>query len=206
MSMGSGEHWQQVYETKNSEEVSWYQANPTISLELIEQAGLSKADPIIDIGGGASLLVDHLLRLGYSNLTVLDIAPRALELAKLRLGSRAESIHWICEDMTEFHAEHGYSLWHDRAVFHFLVDQALRERYLHILRTVLVPGSHLVLATFGPEGPSRCSGLDVLRYSTEDVGALLGPTFQLRRKEIELHQTPAGGFQQFQYGWWTVMD
>ena len=195
-------HWQHVYETKAPTEVSWYQSEPTLSLEFIQATGVSKSEPIIDVGGGASLLVDCLSSLGYSDVSVLDVSAAALDLAKARMGAAADKIRWVSHDITQFQPDRAFALWHDRAFFHFLVDPDLRERYLQSLRASLRPGAHVILATFGPQGPLRCSGLETQRYSADELSILLGPTFQLVRRQIEVHSTPSGGSQQFQYGWW----
>ena len=196
------DHWQRVYRRAASHEVSWYEPVPERSLELILATGVPRDAPVLDVGGGASTLVDHLLNENFSDLTVLDIAASSLATARDRLGPAALRVQWIEADITAFHPLRRYALWHDRAVFHFLIDPAERDRYLDVLRAALAASGHLVLATFGPEGPTRCSGLDVRRYSAEEIGALLGPDFHLRRSRLEDHITPEGQRQQFQYGWW----
>jgi SAM-dependent methyltransferase len=195
-------HWQTVYQTRSPTEASWYQAVPQRSLELIQGAGLLPEAAILDVGGGASTLVDHLLAAGFADLTVVDIAPAALDAARARMGAAASRVQWIAADITGWQPVRRYGLWHDRAVFHFLVDPTLRARYVDVLRTALVPGGHVVIATFGPEGPTRCSGLDVRRYSADELSAVLGPSFHLVGSQVEEHITPAGGTQQFLYGWW----
>ena len=195
-------HWQTAYQTRDATTVSWFQPVPVQSLELIQATGVAETSPIIDVGGGASTLVDHLLAAGYSDLTVLDIAPAALERARSRLGALADRVAWIAADVTRFVPARRYGLWHDRAFFHFLTDPEDRDRYLRVLRAGLAEGGHLILATFGPEGPTRCSGLDVHRYSAAELSQVLGTGFRLERSNLDEHLTPAGGCQQFLYGWW----
>ncbi|MFQ6006070.1 MAG: class I SAM-dependent methyltransferase [Woeseia sp.] len=195
-------HWQRVYASKEPTEVSWYQPIPAKSLSLIRSTGVSPTAPMSDVGGGASTLVDHLLDAGYRDISVLDIAVEALDKARERLANRAAQVTWIEADVTEFEPTRFYEVWHDRAVFHFLTESTDRELYLSVLRRALQSRGHFLLATFGPDGPNRCSGLEVQRYSIEQVGALLGQYFRLRAHEIEEHHTPIGIRQQFLYGWW----
>lgn len=195
-------HWERVYASKPPTEVSWYEPVPARSVEFIRATGESLTAAILDVGGGASTLVDHLLRAGYSDISVLDVAAGALDHARARLGDSAVRVTWIEADITRFHADRAFAIWHDRAVFHFLTEADDRERYLSVLRRTLRAGGHLVLATFGPEGPTRCSGLAVQRYSEREVSALLGPRFALRMHQVEEHRTPMGTVQQFLYGWW----
>lgn len=195
-------HWQNAYETRAYTDVSWYQPEPVRSLDFIEASGIAKHRPIIDVGGGASTLVDHLLSRGYSALTVLDIAEGALRQAQDRLGERSQGIDWLVDDVIAFEPERRFALWHDRAVLHFLVDADKRERYLGALRRALAPDGHVVLAAFGPEGPQKCSGLPVRRYSVERFRELLGGEFELHDEVIEEHTTPGGGVQQFLYTRW----
>jgi SAM-dependent methyltransferase len=198
----SHSHWQRVYEREPSTGVSWYQEVPARSLEYIRATGIPRGAPIVDVGGGASTLVDHLLDLGFSDLTVIDLAPAALAQARARLGDRAQDVHWVEGDITRFRSDRRFALWHDRAVLHFLTGPAEREQYVKVLRRSLSPEGDVILATFGPGGPERCSGLPVVRYDTAALGALLGPGFLLRRSDLEEHVTPAGRTQQFPYGWW----
>ena len=195
-------HWHNVYATKQHTDVSWYQVEPSRSLEFIEASGVAKDRAIIDVGGGASTLVDHLLDSGYEQLTVLDIAASALRQARERLGGRADPVDWQVADVVSFDAQRRFALWHDRAVLHFLVDADDRERYVATLRSALAPGGHVVLAGFGPDGPQKCSGLPVRRYSVEKFAELLGPEFELRDHAIEEHTTPGGAVQQFLYTRW----
>jgi SAM-dependent methyltransferase len=202
VSSESAQHWQRIYQTTSATDASWYQPVPQASLDLIRSTGLPASAPIIDVGGGDSQLVDHLLDSGYSDVTVLDIAPAALERARARLGAAAAEVDWIAADVTGFRPQRRYALWHDRAAFHFLVTPAERQKYLTVLTAALAPYGHLILATFGPEGPTQCSGLPTQRYSEDDLGDLLRPSFQLRRQGLETHRTPTGRDQQFLWSWW----
>ena len=196
-------HWEEVYESKAAMEVSWYQANPERSLALVQKTAISREAPIIDVGGGASTLVDHLLDAGYTDLTVLDLAAAALKQAQARLGARAHGVDWLVADVMRFEPRRRYRLWHDRAVLHFLTEPADRERYIQVLRRALEPGGHVIIAAFGPDGPMRCSGLDIRRYNVDLLKELLGPEFTLQSQELENHQTPTGAVQQFLYSCWT---
>jgi ubiquinone/menaquinone biosynthesis C-methylase UbiE len=195
-------HWEHAYTARDSVNVSWYQPVPEKSLELIRAAEVSLQAPILDVGGGASTLVDNLLDAGYHDISILDIASSALTKARDRLGAAAMRVKWIESDVTEFKPSRSYSVWHDRAVFHFLSDASDRERYLDILRKSLQSQGHFLLATFGEEGPARCSGLAVQRYSVEMLKTLLEPDFRIRAYEIEEHRTPTGAAQEFLYSWW----
>jgi SAM-dependent methyltransferase len=195
-------HWQKVYQTRSPAQVSWYEPVPELSLELIRATGIALATPVLDVGSGASTLVDQLLGAGYTDVTALDIAPAALAETRARLGPAAERVHWIVADVTSWTPDRRYGLWHDRAALHFLVDPLLRGRYLEVLRAALLPGGHAVVATFGPEGPVTCSGLSVQRYSAGELSAALGAGFRLMRAQLHAHVTPAGRTQQFLYGWW----
>lgn len=190
-------HWEQVYDSRTFTDVSWYQARPETSLRFIRDAGVARSDGIIDIGGGASTLVDCLLDQGYTDLSVLDLATAAFVQTRNRLGQRADDVQWIVADITDFDPDRQYALWHDRAVLHFLTDPADRDRYVSSLEKALAPGGSVVLATFGPEGPLRCSGLEVRRYDVDMMGELLGADFDLEDQVLEEHRTPAGGIQQF---------
>ena len=183
--------------------MSWYQEVPDRSLALVTRTGVSSHDAIIDIGGGASTLVDHLLAAGFTNVTVLDLASLAFDHCRERLGERADNVDWVLSDVTHFEPKRTYRLWHDRAALHFLTDAADRERYIEVLREALSPGGHAVLAMFGPEGPLQCSGLEIRRYNVSMLEELLGPEFKLQSHELENHQTPTGSTQQFLYSCWT---
>lgn len=195
-------HWQSVYGEKDPTEVSWFQPVPDKSLRLIQRTGARHSDPILDAGGGASTLVDHLLGEGYQDVSVLDISGIALARSRARLGESAERVNWIEADVTKFEPSRRYYVWHDRAVFHFLTEAEDRHRYVDVVRRALQPNGHFVLSTFGPEGPLRCSGLDIRRYGVEQLRELFGATFELRDYELEEHRTPTGSKQQFLYSWW----
>jgi len=196
-------HWERVYGDKNSTEVSWYQEVPDKSLELVVSTGTTEKDAILDVGGGASTLVDHLLDAGYADITVLDLSSRAFSQSRQRLGERASIPNWLVSDITRFEPQRKYRLWHDRAVLHFLTDSKDRGRYVSVLKQALDPGGHVVIAAFGPEGPLKCSGLEIRRYTIEMLAELLGPEFELQAHELENHQTPMGATQQFLYSCWT---
>jgi len=198
--MNDKSHWENIYTTKETDRVSWYQAHPWESLDLIKRTGIVKSAPIIDVGGGASTLIDHLLDEGFANVTVLDIAPTALERAKTRLGERADQVTWVEGDITQIllPASH-YGLWHDRAVFHFLTRAEDRLRYVAAVRRSLKPGGHIIVASFAPDGPSQCSGLDVIRYSPHPLHDEFGAGFVLVDSRSETHITPFGTEQKFIY-------
>jgi SAM-dependent methyltransferase len=191
------QHWEQVYTNKSALEVSWYQAEPRLSLELIQRSGLGKDAPLIDVGGGASLLVDRLRAQGYRQLAVLDISGAALAVARQRLGADASEIEWFEADVTQFVAPHPFGLWHDRAVFHFLTAADDQQRYVQVLNRTLISGGHAIMAAFALGGPTRCSGLDIVQYDAAKLMAVLGPNFHLEETPTETHLTPAGKEQQF---------
>ena len=200
-------HWEHIYEKKGPTQVSWYQEHAQSSLQYIRNTGIQKTDHIIDVGGGASTLVDDLIADGFQRISVLDVSGTALRLAQQRLGARATYVNWMEADILEANLpEQAYDVWHDRAVFHFLREPGERAQYLRVLGTALAPGGHVVLATFGPEGPPRCSGLEVQRYSAAELSELLGSSFELVRQDLEDHVTPRGGRQQFLYGLWKRRD
>lgn len=193
-------HWEHVYQTKAADAVSWYRPHLERSLELIRRSAPDFSAAVIDVGGGESTLVDDLLAAGYRDVTVLDISVTALEVAQRRLGSNGQCVTWLAADITDIELpEHRYDVWHDRAVFHFLTDTAQRAAYVRQVARSVRPGGYVIVATFGPEGPQKCSGLDVVRY---DAGALhdeFGAEFRLLDSTTELHQTPFGVTQQFVY-------
>jgi SAM-dependent methyltransferase len=193
------QHWEEVYRSRKSDEQSWFQPRPEISLSLIELAGCGPSARIIDIGGGTSHLVDALLAQGYRNLSVLDIAPSALEQAKQRLGDKAGQVHWIEADITSAAIRETFDMWHDRAVFHFLTEAGDRAAYKDMLRKSVAEGGHVIIATFAEDGPTHCSGLPVLRYSPGSLLAELGGAFDLVETRGELHRTPASREQRFVY-------
>lgn len=192
------DHWERVYTTKAADAVSWFQQEPLPSLDMIAAAGVGPDAAIVDIGGGASLLVDRLLDRGFTRLTVLDVSEHALALSKTRLGARAGRIAWVVHDATSWEPPpDAFALWHDRAVFHFLVDADDRHGYLRALDRGLAPGGFAVFATFAPSGPEQCSGLPVRRYSAATLQATLGPGYELIKTAPETHTTPAGNRQDF---------
>ena len=195
----SKKHWEKVYQSKSPEEVSWYQQEPSLSLSLIEHASLEKDAAIIDIGGGASSLVDHLCEKGYGNISVLDISANALAHSKSRLGLQADKVQWYEEDVTYFEPASRFALWHDRAVFHFLTGKADRERYILVVKQALEPGGHLIIMTFAIDGPTRCSGLDIAQYDADKLAMEIGPGFELLETGYDRHSTPAGNQQKFAY-------
>jgi SAM-dependent methyltransferase len=192
-------HWETVYTTKDESEVSWFQDNPESSLELIEQARPAPDSAIIDIGGGASRLVDALLERGFRRVTVLDISAAALDLAALRLGRRASEAQWIVADVTEWQPSRRFDVWHDRAAFHFLVDAKGREAYIARLKEALRPGGHAIIATFATDGPKTCSGLPVNRYDPAGLAKELGEEFALLDSRAHDHVTPSNSNQRFQF-------
>ena len=197
--MNREQHWNHVYQTKAPDDVSWFQTRPATSLRLIEACGGGKADGILDIGGGASALVDFLLDAGYTKLAVLDISVAALDHAKRRLGDRAGAIEWFAADVTRFTPSRRFALWHDRAVFHFLTEQADRQKYVETMKHTLTPEGHAVVATFAIDGPEKCSGLNVCRYDASTLCAELGAEFQLLEQLNETHLTPWNTEQRFSY-------
>jgi SAM-dependent methyltransferase len=192
-------HWQQIYQDKSPLEVSWYQQEPALSLELIHRTGIHSDDPIIDVGGGASVLVDRLCETGFTKLAVLDISRNALDSMRQRLGNRATMVEWFEADITDFTAPHPFALWHDRAVFHFLTEAEDRRKYVKSLKMALRPGGHLIIAAFAIGGPEQCSGLDIVQYDKEKLMAELGEGFELIEERNEVHITPANKEQQFMY-------
>jgi len=193
------EHWERVYGAKQASQVSWYAAHLRQSLAMI-RATTSNSSEIIDIGGGASTLVDDLLSLNYTKVTILDVSHSALAVVKKRLGARAGGVEWIVDDVTSAHLPlQVYDLWHDRAVFHFLTESEDRKAYVEQATSSLKPGGHAIIAAFSLEGPPRCSGLDVIRYSSEKLSRELGPAFTLRQDTHELHRTPSGAEQELIY-------
>ena len=193
-------HWQEVYTTKPETGVSWYQEEPVPSLDLLQAIGAKPESALIDIGGGASILADRLLALGYRDLSVLDISQAALEAAKTRIGARADQVEWIAADITEWRPIRTYDIWHDRAAFHFLVDAQEQTSYVERLRTALRKGGHAVIGTFAVDGPERCSGLPVRRHGAESLGAALGAGFRLVDSRYHEHSTPWGTTQRFLFG------
>ena len=180
-------------------QVSWYQQEPAVSLALIQGSEIPLSAPIIDVGGGASVLVDRLLSCGYGQLTVLDIAAGALDVARTRLGCESKKVDWIVADINSFKTAQKFALWHDRALFHFLTEAEQRQRYLAVLGESLQPGGHLIMGAFAVGGPDRCSNLPIVQYDGPKLLGELGSEFELVEEVSELHHTPAGGGQQFNW-------
>jgi len=202
MDVSRKDHWEHVYKTQSPTKVSWYQPVPAQSMAFIRSTGVPVEAPIIDVGAGTATLVDVLLNSDFSDISVLDIAAAALAEASKRLGDASTSVHWIESDVLEFKPMRRYCVWHDRATFHFLTDATSVRKYLDVLHTALVPKGHFVLGTFGPEGPDRCSGSEVQRYSIEQLTNLLETEFDLMSFELEDHSTPTGNMQQYLYSVW----
>jgi SAM-dependent methyltransferase len=192
-------HWENVYTTKGEREVSWFQENPVPSLELIALAGISAGASIIDIGGGASRLVDALVERKIGRITVLDLSAAALDAAKERLGDRGAGVEWVVADVTTWEPLQTYDLWHDRAAFHFLTDASDRSAYVGYLKRAVRSGGHVILGTFAPDGPERCSGLPIMRYDAGILGTILGTDFELMDSRRHDHTTPWGAVQRFQF-------
>jgi trans-aconitate methyltransferase len=193
------DHWQKVYTSKGENELSWFQENPAPSLEFIDRAGANPASAIIDIGGGASRLVDALIERGFRAITVLDLSEAALAAAKARLGDRADRVQWLASDVTTWQPPQSFDIWHDRAAFHFLAEARDRAAYLSRLRQALKPGGHAIIATFAPDGPERCSGLPVMRYDAASLAQMLGDSFALVESRSHQHITPWHSVQRFQF-------
>src|SRR5438552_7308994 len=193
-------HWEKVYATKAPDAVSWYRAHLETSLALIERSADTYSASIVDVGGRESTLVDDLLARGYQNITVLDVSETAIDVTKKRLGATAEIVCWLVGNITEVQlAPNAYDVCHDRAVFHFLTTPAQRAAYVRQVAAAVRPGGHVIVSTFGPEGPTKCSGLDVVRYDEESLHKQFGVRFRLEESSKELHQTPFGTTQQFLY-------
>ena len=194
--MDRQEHWNRVYTTKAPTEVSWFESEPRVSLELIQSVASSDSS-VIDVGGGASQLVDHLLESGYQQVAVLDVSAPALETARARLGDSADRVRWIVADVTQCESLGQFDVWHDRAEFHFLTEASDREKYIDLAARTVPVGGHLIIGTFSLTGPEKCSGLDVCRYDAGALATQLGPRFRLLRELPYTHITPAQKSQQF---------
>ena len=197
--MSNKDHWDQVYKNKHHREVSWYQQRPVTSLELINSLSLDDNDEIIDVGGGASTLVDHLISSGHKKVTVLDVSSEALNQARHRLGNHASLVTWINTDITAFKPDNKYTLWHDRAVFHFLTSRDDRESYISALIAATHPGAHVIIAAFSPDGPEKCSGLDIVQYDAEKLTSEFPAMITHVKSTYEAHLTPNGASQHFGY-------
>ncbi len=199
MSEDRKKHWDGIYSQKAESQLSWHQANPSISLELADLVGIEPTTSVIDIGGGTSRFVDYLIEQGLSDVSVLDVSRAALDIMRQRLGERGSTVNWIASDITVWSPTRDYDLWHDRAVFHFLVDPNDRVAYLDRLFRCVRPGGHAIIATFALDGPETCSGLPIVRYSPQSLAETIGPGFELGTQRICLHQTPSGNSQSFQF-------
>ena len=198
--MDTQAHWEQIYGTKPPDQVSWFCPHLHTSLALIRRAAGDQSASVIDVGAGASTLVDDLIEAGYTNLTVLDISQAAIEVAKNRLGEASKSIRWLRADVTGANLPaHSYDVWHDRAVFHFLTQPAERLAYVRNVAWAVKPGGHVIVSPFGPDGPEKCSGFDVMRYDAKSLHREFGSSFRLIESSKELHHTPFGTTQQFLY-------
>ncbi|MEO8550756.1 MAG: class I SAM-dependent methyltransferase, partial [Kofleriaceae bacterium] len=195
--MDARNHWEHVYQTKRADQVSWYRQHLDVSLGLISKALSDRDAVIVDVGGGEATLVDDLVMAGFRHVDVLDLSEKALDVAKERLGEAGTSVGWLRGDVTTYAFESArYDLWHDRAVFHFLTHQDQRRAYVHQVARAVRPGGHVIVATFGPEGPQQCSGLDVARYDADSLHDQFGPRFELVEHQVEEHSTPSGSRQQ----------
>jgi SAM-dependent methyltransferase len=198
--MDAQSHWEKIYTEKAPDAVSWYRPHLETSLALIDQAAAGCSASVIDIGGGESTLVDDLLVRGYENITVLDISQTAIDANRKRLGKASERVHWLVADITKAELESSaYDVWHDRAVFHFLTAPSDRVAYVRQVSRAVKAGGHVIVSTFGPEGPTKCSGLDVVRYDAETLHGEFGVHFRLLTSSKELHRTPFGTVQNFLY-------
>ncbi len=198
--MDTHTHWEKIYSEKAPDDLSWYREHLETSLELIELAAPERGSSIIDVGGGESTLVDDLLAHGYRNVTVLDVSQTAVDVSRKRLGEVSEQVTWLVADITKTELPpHAYDVWHDRAVFHFLTARDERTAYVRQVARAVKRGGHVIVSTFGPEGPTKCSGLNVVRYDAESLHKEFGVHFQLLNHSEELHRTPFGTVQQFLY-------
>ena len=194
-------HWERVYETRSTDEVSWFQAEPSVSRRLVE-AAVGTNGSVVDVGAGASRLVDLLLDDGFTDLTVLDVSARALAVVRQRLGQRSTEVTWVHGDVLDWHPGRSFDVWHDRAVFHFLTDPQDRSRYVELVQRVVHPGGTVIVATFAPDGPTDCSGLPVSRSDAAGLASMFGEAFVLGHTEREEHLTPSGALQPFT---WAVL-
>jgi cyclopropane fatty-acyl-phospholipid synthase-like methyltransferase len=190
-------HWENLFQTKDTTQVSWHQSTPQTSLKLIEELNLPKSSKIIEVGSGDSFLGDFLLKKGFNEITLLDISEKALNTIKTRLGKKGKSVHFLTADVTEFSSNESYNLWHDRAVFHFLTDKNEIQRYVENVSNKLVSGGYLILGTFSNNGPAMCSGLNVKQYTEEEISETFSKGFEKIKCFTENHQTPSGDIQNF---------
>ena len=199
MDMDRQEFWERVYSTRGEAEVSWFQESPAISMELLAGAGIGKSEAVIDIGGGASRLVDGLVSAGFEDVTILDLSQSALDHARARLGAAAAGVSWIVADVVSWKPPRRFDVWHDRAAFHFLTSGDDQNAYLAGLAEGLRPGGHAIIGTFAPDGPERCSGLPVIRYDARGLAERLGDGFELMAERRHDHVTPWNAVQKFQF-------
>jgi len=199
MSLDRQRHWENVYTTKDEKEVSWFEESPTISLALIRSTGLNTRSSIIDIGGGASRLVDALIDEGFEAVTVLDLSEKATTIAKARLGALGARVQWVVADVTKWEPSETYDVWHDRAALHFLTEPKDRVAYAERVHSAVRPGGHVIIGTFAPDGPERCSGLQVVRHDAASLSEMLGSEFDLIESRPYSHRTPTGATQRFQF-------
>src|SRR6266436_3571762 len=198
--MDTRTHWEKIYTTKAPDQVSWYRPHLETSIDLIERSISDRSASILDVGGGESTLVDDLLARGFQNITVLDVSQVAIDATKQRLGQIASRVRWLVADVTQVELEpRAYDVWHDRAVFHFLTLPEQRSAYVRQVVLSVKPGGYVIVSAFGPEGPTKCSGLDVVRYDAESLHEEFGTRFRLVESSKELHETPFGTTQQFLY-------
>ena len=198
--MDNKEYWEKVYDTKAPDAVSWYAPHLETSLNLVHQATSNKDSAIIDIGGGEATLVDDLIARGYRDISVLDISQKAIDVARSRIGKPADKVRWYCTDITKATLPQNYfDVWHDRAVFHFLTQEYDRKKYVDQVMRTVKHGGYVIISTFGPEGPEKCSGLDVVRYDPEHLHGQFGKSFKMINSSTEIHKTPMGTTQQFLY-------
>jgi 2-polyprenyl-3-methyl-5-hydroxy-6-metoxy-1,4-benzoquinol methylase len=199
MSLDRQRHWENVYTTKDEKEVSWFEESPAISLALMRSTGLNTGSSIIDIGGGASRLVDALIDEGFEAVTVLDLSEKAITIAKARLGALGTRVQWVAADVTKWEPSETYDVWHDRAALHFLTEPKDRVAYAERVHSAVRPGGHLIIGTFAPDGPERCSGLQVVRHDAASLSEMLGSEFDLIESRPYSHRTPTGATQRFQF-------
>jgi 2-polyprenyl-3-methyl-5-hydroxy-6-metoxy-1,4-benzoquinol methylase len=197
--LGRQAHWENVYTTKDEKAVSWFQEKPDISVDLIRATGVDASASIIDIGGGASRLVDVLIGEGFKAVTVLDLSEKALATSKTRLGDKGARVQWVVADVTTWEPLQIYDVWHDRAALHFLTDPKNRAAYAERVTKAVRPRGHVIIGTFAPDGPERCSGLPVVRHDARTLGELLGPSFELVERKRHEHNTPGGVIKKFQF-------
>jgi len=190
-------HWEDIYQNKRTDKVSWFQQKPATSLDFVKQYNLDKSAKIIDVGGGDSFFIDHLIDLGYQDITVLDISKSAIEKVKKRLGNKSEVVKWIVTDVTDFRTDERYDLWHDRAAFHFLTDPTDINKYINTIRSNVKPDGYLVVGTFSEQGPEKCSGIEITQYSEQTMSKLLKGIFKKIKCITIDHKTPFNTIQNF---------